>query len=149
MRRQRSQGKQSSRRGAALVETALVLPVFLTVALGIIEYGRALMAANLVTSAAREGARIAARDGSTNTDVQNAVKAFLSSSLHMSPGSVSVTITITPAPGNPNPQNECANAKVKDLIGVDVRVPYSAVAVIPGTFLQNVMLSGRSYMRHE
>lgn len=137
------------RRGVAAVEFALLLPVFLLVCLGIIEYGRALMAANLVMSSAREGARIAVKDGSTNADVQNAVVSFLSSSLGVSSSQVAVAITITPAAGNPDPQNQCANAKPKDLITVDVRAPYSAVALIPGTFLQNVTLSGRSYMRHE
>ena len=50
---------KQDRRGTAMVEMALVLPIFLMLVLGIIEFGRAMMIANLVTNAAREGARVA------------------------------------------------------------------------------------------
>jgi Flp pilus assembly protein TadG len=149
MRRRRSQPSSDNRRGVAAVEFALVLPVFLTVSLGIIEYGRALMAANLVTNAAREGCRIAGQAGYSNADVQSSVQNSLASSLKLSSGQVTVNVTITPAAGNPDPQNQCANAHLRDLVEVEVKVPYSAVALIPASFLQGVTLSGRSYMRHD
>lgn len=138
-----------SRRGVATVETALVLPVFLTVSLGIIEYGRAMMAANLVTNAAREGARIGGIEGSTNSDVSTAVKDLLNKTLNVSTSDVTVNITITPAAGNPDPQNQCANAKIRDVINVETKIPYSAVALVPAKYLQSVTLTGKSYMRHE
>lgn len=140
---------RSERRGVAAVEMALVLPIFMVVSLGIVEYGRALMAANMVTNAAREGGRIAGKDGSTNTDVQNAVTSFLTNSLSVAPNKVTVNITITPAAGNPNPQNQCANARLKDLITVEAKVPFSAVSLIPASYLKTVVLSGRSHMLHE
>ena len=148
MRRRNSPVRQD-RPGVAAVEMALVLPVFLLVSLGIIEYGRALMAANLVTNAAREGGRVAGITGSTNTDVQNAVVNFLATSLNLNTGQVSVKISITPAAGNPDPQNQCANAKLRDLVTVDVNVPYSAVALIQASYLQDVTLTASSSMRHE
>ena len=40
------------RRGAALVETAMVLPMFFLVVLCIVEFGRAMMVSQLVTTAA-------------------------------------------------------------------------------------------------
>ena len=46
--------------GAALVEFALVLPLLLTVVMGIVDFGRALFTLNNLTSAVREGARFAA-----------------------------------------------------------------------------------------
>jgi Flp pilus assembly protein TadG len=49
-----------SERGAAAVETAIVLPVLLLVIFGIIDFGRALDAKIQLTQAAREGARVAA-----------------------------------------------------------------------------------------
>lgn len=147
--RQNAVGRKPSRRGVATVETALVLPVFLTVSLGIIEYGRALMAANLVTNAAREGARIGGIEGSTNSDVTTAVKDLLNKTLGVAAGDVTVNITITPAPGNPDPQNQCAAAKIRDVINVETKIAYSKVALIPAKYLQNVTLTGRSYMRHE
>jgi Flp pilus assembly protein TadG len=44
-------------RGQDLVETALILPVFLLLAVGVIEFGLMIFAYNSVASAAREGAR--------------------------------------------------------------------------------------------
>jgi len=49
-----------STRGQALVELGIVVVLLLTLVMGIIEFGRAFMIANMVTHAAREGARIAA-----------------------------------------------------------------------------------------
>lgn len=45
-------------RGQALVETALVLPMFLILILGIVDFGRAYQQHITVSGAAREGARL-------------------------------------------------------------------------------------------
>jgi Flp pilus assembly protein TadG len=47
------------KRGQSVVELALVLPLLLLVLFGITEFGRAWMTQNVLTSAAREGARLA------------------------------------------------------------------------------------------
>ena len=47
------------RRGAAIVESALVLPLVIMFLFGILEYGRYVMTLQIVTNAAREGARYA------------------------------------------------------------------------------------------
>ena len=57
-----------SRRGSAgqaLVETALILPLFLTLLLGIVDMGRAVWATTSLASAAREAARYAIVHGGT------------------------------------------------------------------------------------
>ena len=46
-------------RGAALLETALALPMVLLIAVGIFEFGRAYQTWQVLTNAAREGARVA------------------------------------------------------------------------------------------
>lgn len=59
-------------RGQALVEFALVLPIFLLIMFGLIDMGRAIYANHTVTQAAREAARLAATQahwvGKTTTD---------------------------------------------------------------------------------
>jgi Flp pilus assembly protein TadG len=50
---------KTSRRGAAVVEAALVLPVIIVFLFGILEYGRYVMTLQMVTNAAREGAHYA------------------------------------------------------------------------------------------
>ena len=47
-------------RGNAVVEFALVLPILLLVLFGITELGRMIMTTNVLNTAAREGARLAA-----------------------------------------------------------------------------------------
>jgi len=47
-------------KGQSLVEFALLLPLFLLMVVGVAEFGRAWMTRNILTGAAREGARVAA-----------------------------------------------------------------------------------------
>jgi Flp pilus assembly protein TadG len=139
----------SPRRGAALVEMAFVLPVFLLISFGIMEFGRAMMVANLVTNSAREGARRAVLDGSSNAQVTQAVHDFLSASLNVQPADAAVTITITPASGNTDPANQCSAASAGDLIAVNVQVPFSKVSILPANYIKSGNLIGHSAMRHE
>lgn len=50
-------------RGQSLVEFALVIPILLLLMVGIMEFSRAWMTQNILTSAAREGARVGAVSG--------------------------------------------------------------------------------------
>jgi Flp pilus assembly protein TadG len=137
------------RRAAALVEMAMVLPIFVTVTLGIVEFGRAMMVAQLVTNAAREGARLGALDGTTNAEVTQAVTEFLQASTSVAAGDVTVVITVTAAPGNPNPNNQVANATVRDAVNVQVQIPFNKVSFLDGDYLDNANLVGNATMRHE
>jgi Flp pilus assembly protein TadG len=61
------------------VEFALVLPLLLILVVGIIEFGRAWNMHQIITDAAREGARKAAifDEATTQADVQNTVQTAL------------------------------------------------------------------------
>ena len=50
-------------RGAALLETAITLPIILMICVGIFEFGRAYQTWQVLTNAAREGARVAVING--------------------------------------------------------------------------------------
>lgn len=69
----------SDERGQALVEFALVLPILLILVVGIIEFGRAWNMHQIITDAAREGARKAAiaDESVTQTQVENTVRTAL------------------------------------------------------------------------
>jgi Flp pilus assembly protein TadG len=71
--------EKSGRSGAAAVETAVVLTVFLMILLAIVEYGRFTMIRQLLDNAAREGARQAVSGTSTLTtaDIQAIVTNYL------------------------------------------------------------------------
>ncbi len=145
----RNQILTRDRRGAALVEMAIVLPVFLMVVLGIIEFGRAMMVSNLLTNAARDGARLAIVTGTSNSQVTSAVQQFLTESVGNVPEGTVITITVTEATGNPETGNDVSKAVKRDLCAVDVKVPFSKVSLIPGDYLENVSLKGHCAMRHE
>ena len=71
LRKRRASGRRE--RGAAAVEFALVLPVLLLLVLGAIDWGWYFFLREVVTNAAREGARV----GSVNQDGQAAAAAYL------------------------------------------------------------------------
>jgi Flp pilus assembly protein TadG len=75
---------------AQLVEFALVLPMLLLVVLGIAEFGFIFQRYEVVTNAAREGARMAVLPGYASADVIARVRLYVSS------GRVPTTVT------NPN-----------------------------------------------
>jgi len=52
--------ERRAQRGQALVEMGMVVGLFVALVMGTIEFGRAFMIANMITHAARDGARIAA-----------------------------------------------------------------------------------------
>jgi len=126
-----------TRVGASAVEFAIVAPIFFLVVLGIIEFGRMSMVQQVITNAAREGARIAVLDGSTNTKVTNRVNDYLSA------GSVNgATVTMTPDPPS--------TAGFDDPVSVSVSVPFDNVSWLPAPFfLKNKDLTASVVMRRE
>ena len=64
-------------KGAALVETAFVLPIMLLVCVGILEFGRAYQTWQVVTNAAREGARVAILPEYPDDSVKARVRTYL------------------------------------------------------------------------
>ena len=76
-RRARTNGE----RGAALLEVALTLPLLLLVATGIFEFGRAYQTWQILTNAAREGARVAVLPGMDDNAVEERVVEYMNSGL--------------------------------------------------------------------
>jgi hypothetical protein len=66
-----------SERGAELIEFALVLPLLLFVIMGLVDFGFMFQRFEVVTNAAREGARMAVLAGYTDADVEARVRNYL------------------------------------------------------------------------
>ncbi len=66
-----------SQKGAALVEAAITIPIILLISVGIFEFGRAYQTWQVLTNAAREGARLAVINGSTDADVTARVRNYM------------------------------------------------------------------------
>jgi len=81
-----------SQRGAALLETAVTLPMIMLVAVGIFEFGRAYQTWQVLTNAAREGARIAVLPDYTDAMVTSTVRTYLSSGRLTNASTASITV---------------------------------------------------------
>lgn len=126
-----------NRTGAAVVEFAVVSPVFFLLVFGMIEYGRMVMVQQMLTNAAREGARVGVLDNSTASDVSTAVQNYLTAANITSP-------TITCNPSSPS------SAGYGQPVTVTVSVPFSQVSWLPSPmFLGGKTLSASSAMRRE
>jgi Flp pilus assembly protein TadG len=85
--------KRIFRRGNAVLEAALVLPILLYLAFGTVEFGYFFYVKNNVQGAAREGVRASIPPGATNTDVTNAIASQMTAAGLQSSG---YTVTTTP-----------------------------------------------------
>jgi len=66
-----------SERGTAIVETALTFPLVLLLSISVFEFGRAFQHWQILTNAAREGARVAVLPGTTDNAVRSRVETYL------------------------------------------------------------------------
>ena len=64
---------RNNERGAALLETAITIPIILLICVGIFEFGRAYQTWQVLTNAAREGARVAILSDKTDAEVKTAI----------------------------------------------------------------------------
>ena len=79
-------------RGAALLEAAITMPIILLISVGIFEFGRAYQTWQVLTNAAREGARLAVINGSTDADVVTRVRNYMVAGQLSNASTASVTI---------------------------------------------------------
>jgi len=82
-----------SERGAAIIETAITLPLVLLVCVGIFEFGRAYQTWQVMTNAAREGARVAVLPNPTAGAADARVRDYLKMGGLKSDPSVGVAVT--------------------------------------------------------
>jgi Flp pilus assembly protein TadG len=81
-----------NQRGAALIETAITLPLVLLVSVSIFEFGRAYQTWQVLTNAAREGARVAVLEQYTDADVTATVRNYLNSGALSNASTASITV---------------------------------------------------------
>jgi Flp pilus assembly protein TadG len=69
--------RNRNERGAALIETAITIPILMLICVGIFEFGRAYQTWQVLTNASREGARMACLEGPTDADIRTRVNDYL------------------------------------------------------------------------
>lgn len=129
--------KLPARRGAAVVEFAVVAPVLILLLLGMIECGRMIMVQQVLTTAAREGARTATIEGNSSSEAVDAVKSFLAGA-----GVKGSSVTVTPS--------NTGSIAHGQPITVSVSVPFTEVSWLPKPFFfGNITLNSAATMRRE
>lgn len=123
------------RRGATLVEFALVVPIFFLFFFGLVDIGRGFMVQALLQNAARQGCRVGSLQGKTNSDVTTTVDNALTNS-----GVTGYTTTVTP--------NNLASANAGDQVTVAVSVPVANITWA-GFFLTSGTLRSTYVLLHE
>ncbi len=127
------------RSGAAVVEFAIVAPLFFLLIFGMIEYGRMVMVQQVITNASREGARRAVLDGATTSEVVAAVESFLDSAAVDSDGA---DVIVSPDPPE--------DAGFGGAVSVTVQIPFSEVSWLPSPmYLGSTTLEAKTSMRRE
>src|SRR5262249_47269871 len=140
-RQSRPYHEPTARRGAAIVEFAIVAPLLFMLVLGCIEFGRAMMVSELAISAARTGCRLGVLAGKSNSDITTAVKDFLTEA-GLKSGEAAVLVN-----GN---QIDAGRAIRGDKIEVTVSLPMDQNSWLPKlSYLNGATLSGSIVMRRE
>lgn len=85
----------NNQRGAALIETAITIPIILLISVAIFEFGRAYQTWQVVTNASREGARIAVIAGTSDDDITNAVRSYMTNGALSNAGIAQININRT------------------------------------------------------
>lgn len=131
------------RRGASLVEFAFVCPVFFAMIFGVIEVGRGLMVQQLLTEAARRGARAGVIEGTSSAQIKSAVTDYLASvGVNGSTAGVSVNDA-------PIDSVEAQTMPAYTEITVNVSVPVSSCTWMPVSWFLSGTISGQYTMRRE
>jgi Flp pilus assembly protein TadG len=131
---------RKNRRGAAVVEFAIVAPVFFLLVFGMIEYGRLVMVQQILTNASREGARFAVvQSANDTTAVQDVVTDYLASASIGGSPTVSVDWPVSGGSSSSEP------------VTVTVSIPFGQVSWLPSPmFVSSTMpLTAASVMRRE
>jgi Flp pilus assembly protein TadG len=79
-------------RGQALLETAITMPLILIVSVAIFEFGRAYQTWEVLTNAAREGARVAVLPGTSVSDVQSRVVSYMTTGQLAHPDTATIDV---------------------------------------------------------
>jgi Flp pilus assembly protein TadG len=140
----RRPASRHNRRGAVMIEMALVLPLFLMVMLGTIEFGRAIMVTHMLANATRDGARLAILDQMDESTITTLVESSAQSMI--GPGTYSATVTVTPR--GDSSASGLSSAERGDEVRVRVTVPLRSVSFFM-LYMRDMDLAGSCVMRHE
>jgi Flp pilus assembly protein TadG len=146
LRRRKSRGLWGCERGAELVEFALVFPLMLLVVLGIIDWGLLFQRYEVLTNAAREGARVSVLPGYTSADITARVNQYLQGT---SLSSATVTTTVGTAQALPIGSGTCVTVVPVTVAYVHTHTYLSGIGRLFGATFGTRTLTATAAMRSE
>ena len=127
-----------------------MLPIFFLAILAMVEFGRAMMVGQLVTNAAREGARRAVLYGSESGEVRTHVVDFLRDAGGIDPAAVTLNVDVAAGPDREGPPpTGLADADSGDRVTVEIVVPWDEAGWGVLRWLGGKNFRGAATMRHE
>jgi Flp pilus assembly protein TadG len=125
------------RRGAAVVEFAILLPFLVFLVLGALEFGRALMVVEALNDAARRGCRSGVQGSATTASITQDAK----DSITDTPLNAAVTVIVAV---NGDSTKDAKTSVRGDQISVQVTVPDNSVYWTPYLFLRGYTLRSQA-----
>jgi Flp pilus assembly protein TadG len=124
--------------GQTIVEFALILPIFILVLVGIIDFGRAVYASSTIQNAAREAVRVGIVDQNATVVEGEAIEQAVALGI----GGADVDVTFldpdyTSGPCSTTPDVGC-------IVEVEVRYAYTAATPILGNIVGTINMAGSS-----
>lgn len=149
------QKRTPARRGATLVEVALVVGALIMMLLGIMEYGRFIMVKQVVDNATREGAHLTiSADGSDSTNYSYQTTSSIQAAVKNAMGGVDallggLTIDVYLADSSGNNIGSWAAAQDGENIAVEVTGTYTPILPTFGFLPSTVTVHSKCVMRSE
>jgi len=144
-RKSRVVSHRGHRRGAAAVELALVLPLFLLLLAGVIEFGNFFRIQHLLSTASRRGARSAVLTSATTNQVSKNVRTFLADSLGVNANDIKVEVAV-----DGSSKKDLSEAEQGSEVSVKVSLPYSKAASSAfSNWFSNADVSSSCALEHE
>lgn len=131
--------KRADRRGAAVVEFAVVSPLLFLLVMGAIDVGQYVNVSQTVSDASREGARLAAQNEMTSsTAIENVVLEYLEDSFpHVSGAALNAACSVTVTDSASAPVTDLTTISEGSSVSVQVDLEFDTVR-----WIQSVSLGG-------
>jgi Flp pilus assembly protein TadG len=129
--------------GTAAVELAVLLPLIVCLLVGLLEVGQIVRVNQIVTNAAREGARQASTGVTTYANVQATVANYLTNAGITNQTGLTVTVYDV-TQGNSGPQFNPSTAVCLDQLQITVTLPYSNVQLAILPIAANTVISAQA-----
>ena len=151
--------RRRNRRGATVVEAALIIPVFLFFVYWLMEIAHMIAIDAIVQNGVRDAARLGSTPDVTNQQAIARLEDYVATLVPADVLQIEIkdasgydegTLDITDTTNFSNmPDMQLDEAEPQDLFGIRASVNVSDVAFIPWPFTDGITIRGVSFMRHE